>query len=63
MSKLLGFEYERKWHDDVNKWQFKQDRLREKHKAMLTENDKDPRVSEYKTTIGKQSQQRPYVQE
>ena len=57
MTHLLSFEYDRRWHDDVDQWQFKQDRVREKHKAMLAadlEINKDPITTEYKTTIGKQ---------
>ncbi|VDI41498.1 Hypothetical predicted protein [Mytilus galloprovincialis] len=62
MSKILGYEYEKKWHDDINKWQFKQDKLRAQHKAMLNEQEKEQGASEYRSTFGKPARPQ-YVQE
>lgn len=62
MMKIMGYEYERKWHDDVNRWQFKQDKLREKHRSMLSDAEKEVLASEYKSTYGRSARQ-PFVQE
>lgn len=61
MAKILGYEYERQWHEEVNKWQYKQDRLREKHRSMLNDQEKEALSSEYKSTFGKSV--KPYVPE
>lgn len=56
MSKLLSYTYDKEWHDEVRKWEYKQDRLREKHKQMIAAQgpqNQEPLVSEYNTTIGK----------
>lgn len=59
MTKLLSYAYDKEWHDEVLKWEYKQDRLREKHKQMIAaqgSQNKEPLVSEYNTTIGKSRQ-------
>ncbi|XP_062600842.1 uncharacterized protein C7orf57 homolog [Saccostrea cucullata] len=59
MTKLLSYAYDREWQDEVRKWEYKQDRLREKHRQMIASQgpqNKEPLVSEYNTTIGKARQ-------
>ncbi|KAJ8320026.1 hypothetical protein KUTeg_001613 [Tegillarca granosa] len=63
MSKLLSNEYDREWHEDITKWQMKQDMLRDKFKAMATDpNKQEPISSEYRSTYGKKTQ-KPYKNE
>ncbi|KAK3083152.1 hypothetical protein FSP39_015185 [Pinctada imbricata] len=56
MTKLLSYTYDQEWHDNVRTWQYKQDRLRDKHRSMVAAQgpqDKEPLVSEYNTSFGK----------
>ncbi|XP_069107769.1 uncharacterized protein C7orf57 homolog [Argopecten irradians] len=57
MSKLLSFAYDKEWQDRITKWQAQQDKVRDKHRALVaadTQMDKEPINTEYRTTIGKQ---------
>ncbi|KAL5005978.1 hypothetical protein ScPMuIL_017136 [Solemya velum] len=51
MNKLLSYGYDKDWHDEVEKWEKKQDIVRQK--AKVQGNPVEPLTSVYKDTIGK----------
>ncbi|KAL3854470.1 hypothetical protein ACJMK2_013738 [Sinanodonta woodiana] len=56
MSKLMAYAYDKEWHEQVQDWQKKQDKVREKITTMATEpKEKMPGKTEYGSTYGNKS--------